>query len=121
MIIADIIYNLLPEDWPKVVGDLPAVRRIAVGIMEYDGATSTEYFGPNNGNCSIFGPIVKIVVRHESYPIGQQWISDIKDILHRYHDDTILSMLLVGAPIYLGRNSEKLHEFQITFKTQVKE
>ena len=118
--IAERVYELLPTEWPLVIGDLPSTSSVVVGIMEYDGATSTEYFGGKDSS-SIYGPIVKIVIRHTSYATGQQWATQIKDTLYRYHDDSILSILLVGAPIYLGRSPEKLHEFQVTFRTQVKE
>ncbi len=118
--IAERVYELLPTEWPLVIGDLPSTSNVVVGIMEYDGATSAEYFGDKNSS-SIYGPIIKIVIRHTSYAEGQQWATQIRDTLHRYHDDSILSILLVGAPIYLGRSPEKLHEFQVTFRTQVKE
>ena len=118
--IAEKIYDLLPSSLPKVIGDLPATNSIVVGIMEYDGSVSTEYFGPKETS-AIDAPIIKIVIRHTSYEVGQRWATEIRDLLHRYHDDTLLSVLLVGSPIYLGRNEEKLHEFQVTFRTQVKE
>ena len=118
--IAEKIYDLLPEEWPKVIGDLPATNNVAVGIMEYSGNVSTEYFGPQTG-CSIISPVLKIVVRHNSYETGQQWATEVKDILHRYHDDKLLNVLLVSTPIYLGRSPEKLHEFQVTFNTIIKE
>lgn len=118
--IAEAIFDLLPGDWPKVIGDLPAARSRTIGIVEYDGATSTEYFGPQDSS-SIVSPIVKIIIRAKSYEEGQAWANQAKSILHRYHDDTFLSILMVSAPMYLGRTPEKLHEFQVTFKTQVKE
>ena len=119
--IAEKIYDLLPQEWPLVIGDLPSTSNVAVGIMEYDGATSTEYFGATNK--SVFNPIVKIVIRHSSYSEGQSWADEVKNILHRFHDETvgILSILIVGTPIYLGRNEQKLHEFQVTFNISVKE
>ena len=118
--IAEYIYDLLPGDWPKVIGDLPATSTTIVGVMEYDGATSTEFFGSQQNN-SMLRPIVKIVIRHTSYEIGQQWATEAKEILHRYHDDKLLNVLLVGTPIYLGRSPEKLHEFQVTFSIIIKE
>ena len=104
--IAEKLYDLLPAEWPKVIGDLPA--------------TSTEYFGPADSS-SVLAPIVKIVIRSLVYEQGQIWANAVKSTLHRYHDDTMLSVLLIGAPMYIGRTTEKLHEFQVTFKIQVKE
>ena len=118
--IAERIYDLLPPEWPKVVGDLPATSQEVVGIVEYDGATSSEYFGYNS-DVSILAPIVKVVIRAVDYAQGQLWANAVKSTLHRHHDDTLLSMLLIGSPMYIGRTPEKLHEFQVTFKTQVKE
>jgi hypothetical protein len=118
--IADRIYDLLPSDWPLVIGSLPSTHDEVVGIFEYDGATSTEYFATKNAS-SIYQPIIQIVIRAKSYEVGTQWAEEIKETLHRYHDDYLLSVLLVGTPVYLGRTPEKLHEFQVTFRTQVKE
>lgn len=119
--VAEKIYDLLPQEWPLVIGDLPSTPDAVVGIMEYDGATSTEYFGETNK--SLFNPIVKIVIRHSSYSKGQAWAEKVKDTLHRYHNEDIgiLSCLLVGTPIYLGRNEQKLSEFQVTFNISIKE
>jgi hypothetical protein len=119
--VAEKIYNLLPQAWPLVIGDLPSTTDTAVGIMEYDGATSTEYFGM--ASKSLFKPIVKIVIRHTSYPEGQAWSDEVKNVLHRYRNEDIgiLSILMIGTPMYLGRNEQKLHEFQITFNISVKE
>ena len=119
--IAEKIHDLLPQEWPLVIGDLPSTMNTVVGIIEYDGATSTEYFGGSNK--SLFNPIVKIVIRHMSYPEGQARADAVKDILHRYHNEDIgiLSILMVGTPIYLGRNEQKLHEFQVTFNISIKE
>ena len=119
--VAEKIYDLLPQEWPLTIGDLPSTSEVAVGIMEYDGATSTEFFGATNE--SLFNPIVKIVIRHTSYPEGQAWADDVKDTLHRFHNEAIgiLSILMVGVPMYLGRNEQKLHEFQVTFNISIKE
>ncbi len=119
--VAEKIHDLLPQDWPLVIGDLPSTPEVVVGIMEYDGATSTEYFGATSK--SLFKPIVKIVIRHTSYPEGQSWSTEVQNVLHRYHNEDIgiQSCLMVGTPMYLGRDELKLHEFQITFNISVKE
>lgn len=119
--VADKIYDLLPANLPKTIGDLPSTETDAVAIMEYNGATSTEYFGMRNEENSIFQPIVKIVVRTDSYEEGVAWSELIKQTLHRHTDEYFISVMLVGTPMYLGRDEMKLHEFQVTFKTQVKE
>lgn len=118
--IAEKIKALLPAELPVIIGDLPAPNLEAIGILETDGAVSTEYFGPQAGS-SIFQPIVKIVLRSSSYPTLQSWIEIIKNMLHRYHDETFMSIMLVGAPMYLGRNEQKFHEFQLVFNTTVEE
>ena len=119
--VAEKIYDLLPQGWPLFIGDLPSTSNIAVGVVEYDGATSTEFFGATNK--SLFNPIVKIVIRHTEYQTGREWSETVKDTLHRYHNEEIgiLSILMVGVPMYLGRNEQKLHEFQVTFNISTKE
>ena len=118
--VADKIYDLLPESLPKAIGDLPSAPDAIIAIMEYSNNAGTEYFGMSEG-ISIYQPVVKIVARTPSYEEGCNWMGQIKDILHRYHDDFFLGIFVVGTPIYLGRDEMKLHEFQVTFKTQTKE
>lgn len=115
--IADLIYDLLPSTLPKYVGDLPSGADNAVAVVEYDGYTNTEYFGTG----TVFQPILKVVVRNSSYSEGQQWCDEIKKVLHRHTDETLLSVLLVNSFMYLGRGETKLHEFQGVFKTIIKE
>lgn len=119
--VAEKIHDLLPQEWPLVIGDLPSVSDVVVGISEYDGATSTEYFGDVSN--SLFNPIIKVVIRHTTYPEGQAWADEVKNVLHRYHNEDIgiLSIMMIGVPMYLGRNEQKLHEFQVTFNISVKE
>lgn len=118
--IAERILALLPHTLPAVVGDLPGTAVDIVAIQEISGPGSTEYF-ISDSTSSLFQPMVRIVVRNSSYATGQAWCDALKDTLHRYHDDTLLSVLLVGDPMYLGRSETKLHEFQSTYKIQVKE
>lgn len=118
--IAEYIKSLLPSEWPITIGDLPSPNVEAIGIVEFDGSYSVEHFGPQSG-CSIMKPLVKLVFRGQSYETLASQVETAKQTLHRYHDDTLLSVMLVGSPMYLGRSEQKYHEFQETFQIQVKE
>ena len=111
------IYDLLPASFPKVIGDLPGGNSNAVAIMLYDGAGNEEYFSTG----TIYRPVIKIVVRNQSYEEAHNQIQQIKDTLHRHTDEYFLSILLAGYPLYLGKGEQKLHEFQIVFNIQTKE
>ena len=111
------IKALIPEGLPTVIGDLPSTRTSVVGIMLFDGAANEEYFNFQ----TVYSPVVKLVVRHDSYATGQQWLEAIKGALHRYHDEYFLSITLRGYPVYLGRDEQKLHTFQIVFNILTKE
>ena len=111
------IYDLLPATLPKVIGDLPATAANAVAIILYNGAANLEYFQFD----TVYRPVVKLVVRNSSYEEAQQQVLDIKSSLHKHSDDFFMSILMQGYPVYLGRDAQKLHEFQIVFNIQVKE
>ena len=122
--IADNVRALLPADWPVTVGDLPSPNVEAVCLIEFDGYYNTQYFGMGPGTM-IGHPLVKVIGRSASYQQGEYWMDESKRILNRYHsnndEDEIISITMVGTPTYLGRNTQKFHEFQITFQVQVKE
>lgn len=126
--IEDYILGLLPVKLSPfaTIGDLPGTQKNEICLMFYDGAGNSEYFGSRQGS-TIFQPILKCVVRNNSYEDGKAWIKSIEEALHRYSDagegleGPILSILMVGSPMYLGRNSQKFHEFQVTFSIRTKE
>lgn len=111
------IYDLLPATMPKVVGDLPATADNAVAVVLYNGVANLEYFQFD----TVYQPVVKIIVRNSSYEEAQQQILDIRNKLHKHSDDFFMSIFMQGYPVYLGRDAQKLHEFQIVFNIQVKE
>ena len=111
------IANLLPNDFTKVIGDLPGTHADAVAIVLFNGSGNDEYFGFQ----TIYRPIIKIIVRNHSYELAQQWVKTIKNTLHQHQDAYFLSIHMQGYPLYLGRSEQKLHEFQITFNIQIKE
>lgn len=111
------IYDLLPSTLPKVIGDLPATATDAVAIILFNGAANLEYFQFG----TVYQPVVKIVIRNSSYEEAQQQILTIKGVLHKHSDDYFLSIFMQGYPVYLGKDGQKLHEFQIVFNITVKE
>lgn len=111
------IKDLLPSDLPTYLGDLPSGVTNVIGIVLYNGAYNSEYFAFG----TVFKPVVKIVIRNQSYATAQQWVETIKTTLHRHTDDYFISILMQGYPIYLGKDEQKLHNFQITFNIKVKE
>lgn len=109
---------------PRFVGDLPSLSDVGCGIVLLEGVSNLEYFAEREhefGESTLFKPLLRFVLRTKTYPRGSEWSDAIRECLHRYHDDFILSCVLRGSPMYLGRNSEKLHEFQLTFSTIIKE
>lgn len=111
------IFDLLPATLPKTIGDLPATNTDAVAIVLFNGVANLEYFQFD----TVYQPVVKVVVRNRSYEVAQQHISIIRESLHKHTDDYFMSIFMQGYPMYLGRDEQKLHEFQIVFNIQVKE
>lgn len=111
------IYDLLPSTLPKFIGDLPANIPNAVAIVLFNGAENLSYFQFD----SVFKPIIKIVVRNRSYELAQQQVLIIKETLHKYSDEYFMSIFMQGYPMYLGKDEQKLHEFQLVFNIQLKE
>lgn len=113
------ILQFMPEAIsPKFVGELPSLSDEGVAVMLFDGEFNTEFFGMKT---TMFTPVLKFVIRSKEYPKGAEWGQMLKDTFHEFSSDEIEAMHLVGSIMYLGRNEEKLHEFQVTFKTIVKE
>lgn len=118
------IRDQLPSDLlPFYIGDIPSLDEEAACIQRYDGYPSTEFFGmpPESGSSSILRPLIKVGVRSKAYAVGSGMCEQVKAKLHRFHDDYILSSMIVGDTIYLGRNDYGLCEFQTSFLMDVKE
>lgn len=111
------IKQLIPAEIPSVIGDLPGGSNNIVAIVLFNGSGNEHYF--HSG--TVFRPVIKIVVRNSSYEQAKHWIEVIKETLNEHSDDYFLSILLSGYPMYLGRNDQKLHEFQIVFNIRIKE
>ena len=113
------IKALLPEPVRKntYIGELPSSPQNVIAILLFTGASNAEYFAC----ATVCTPVIKMVVRNQSYEQAKQQIEVIKQMLHKHHDDYFMSILMQGYPMYLGKDEQKLHEFQITFNIRVKE
>lgn len=109
--------DLIPESVPVYIGDLPSSPSNIASIMMFNDVESLGYFG----YVTLYTIAAKIVVRNKSYEKGHDWCMLIKDALHGHTDDTFLSITLQGYPAYLGRDEQKLHEFQLVFYIKTKE
>lgn len=113
--------NLL-NSWgisPVVVGDLPSLRRDCVALKPNDGYGNTRYFStPSLGE-----PLLEIIIRNSSYPVGQQQYSTISKALDKYRDPNvgIESCLLVGSPGYLGSDAAGFGEWHLVFHFTISE
>ncbi len=118
---AEHIRGVLPAELQNrvIIGELPSLKTEAIALIMYDGTGSIEYFGLTE--TSIFQPIMKCVSRSKRYVDGKEDMDTLQQVLHRYTDDSILSCFMVGAPMYLGKGPEQLHEFQVTFSLKIKE
>lgn len=102
---------------PITIGDLPGSTENHISLILFGSYHNSEYMGARECT-TIYNPIVRFIIRNISYDEGKTWVEKIQYALHRYHDDRIISMFLLGSPHYLGRNEQKLHEFQLTFDVQ---
>lgn len=113
------VLQFLPESvTPKFVGEMPSLSEEGVAVMLFDGQVNTQFFGMKD---TLFRPVLKFVIRTSKYKKGAEWSQEIKDTFNRFSSDEVTEMSIVGSPMYLGRTEEKLHEFQLTFQTVVKE
>lgn len=113
------IKALLPSTITCYIGELPSAPANVAAIMLYSGVANLEYFG--GSDATTYRPVIKIVVRNQSYETAKQWIEEIKQTLHRHTDDYFMSIFMQGYPVYLGKDPQKLHTFQVVFNIQVKE
>ena len=118
--VAEYLYDALTLSSPVVIGQLPATPSNVTAIMEYSSNPSTEYFG-GTVVTRIANPVVKFICRNDSYATGQAIVESIREQLDRLQTEQLLSVFPVGSPMYLGRGQDGLHEFQVTFKVQIKE
>lgn len=115
--IVEYIYDLGIIDAPLTIGELPSSTTAGCGMVLVDGIDPLGYFGSS----SMYRPLLRFLIRSSTYPEGMGWADVIKNVLHQYHDDVIKSCIMRGSILSLGKTTENLHEFQLTFSIILKE
>lgn len=114
--VPELLRSLLLDDIPPTyVGSWPAQVPNSVAIRLWDGRNQ-EYFG----HATLQMPLVLILVRHEEYAPGMSWCKQIRAKFNKYSDQHIAQMHIKGDILHLGKNPEKLHEFQLMFNIILK-
>lgn len=112
------IKGLLSNQSKVFIGDLPSLTEEGVGIVLEAGTENPSYFGDYR---SLSSPYIRITIRSREYTSGMNRAESIKQDLDRHTDEHILSCIINGSPMYIGRNQQKLHEIQLLFYIILKE
>ena len=118
--LCEYIWNLIPQkEVPKrFIGDMPSLSDEGVALAITDGQEVTSFFGTPS---TLARPNLRCFVRTKEYRLGATLSRNVYSAIQGYHDEDILGIVVQGSTNYLGKNEEKLHEFQTNFKVLVKE
>lgn len=117
--IGEVIQSLISTVVPKsFVGDFASLDADGVSIKLSEGEDTTRYLGMTT---TIRRPYVVIVARSSTYSTAETWLASIRTRIDTYRSGDILSILMSTPPLYLGRDDQKMHEFQVIYKVMMKE
>jgi|LSQX01.2.fsa_nt_gb hypothetical protein len=116
--IAEVVQGLLSSEAKVVVGDFPSLDAEGISVKLGEGEEATRYLGMTT---TINRPYIIVVARSESYSTAKQWLASCRAILDGYRSDNILGILVTTPTIYIGRDDQKMHDFQVTYKIMIKE
>ena len=117
--LCEYVWELIPSTvTPRFVGQMPTLSTEGVSMEDYNGGINTTYLGMPE---TIFKPILRFFIRTKDYTQGKSFAQAIQNALHEYTDESLLGILAVGSPGYLGKSAEKLHEFQLMYQVTLKE
>lgn len=113
-LIADIVPDLYIGDFPSLGGEGVAIR--------LNSGTEMLNFFSAGVSPRISKPTLLLVARSANYSTAQRWLEDIRRRVDRYVEPGgLLGIFLQEPPTYAGRDEQKLHEFQVTYSTLIKE
>lgn len=116
----DMIVKKKVSTLPIFIGDLPSLSDKGLAIRMVEGNPSTTYFGMSNLNY-LHNPMVVLVCRVGEYDTGSTLMQSLQEMFDGYHDRNFSGINVIGKPFYLGRTTEKMHEFQLTLSILLKE
>lgn len=119
--ILELLWDMIPATVkPRFIGDIPSTSDEGVSLTAEGSSEIARYFNPT---CRIVSQNVVCNIRTKKYTTGVKFLDLVKKALDSKsnEDEGILSVTLQLSDDYLGINEEKLHEFQLIFKTLVKE
>lgn len=119
--ILELLWDMIPSTVkPRFIGDIPSASDEGVSLTAEGSSEIARYFNPT---CRIVSQNVVCNIRTKKYTTGAKFLDLVKKALDSKsnEDEGILSITLQSSDDYLGINEEKLHEFQLIFKTLVKE
>lgn len=112
------LLNKLTNKSKVFIGDLPSLSDEGVGIALEEGAQNHLYFG---GCSNVTCPYIRFTIRTKKYVDGMARAEQIKTDLNLLTNENILQCLISGAPMYIGKNQQQLHEIQVLFYIKLKE
>ena len=105
---------------PRFVGDIPSQSEEGVSLSMVNGEENVRFFSTNE---VLYRPYIQCFIRTSKYVRGDVFASRVIQALDKFYDldKGILNIVLLGSPTYLGKNEDKLHEFQLTFRSIILE
>lgn len=112
--VADIVYETLKDVVPVTMGELPSVEAVGCSLVEIEGSPSLNYFGQSE---SIHRPLLRVIIRSSTAPQGEGYRDAVMHLLNKKQiSELALMCVLVNEPLYLGRTTSGLYEWQLTFQ-----
>lgn len=108
-----------PEVNPVFIGEIPSQSDEGVALAPTDLETRYWFLGQEE---SIVTPYIQCSIRTKEYLKGENFSDILLKVLNgTIEDENLLGIRPITYTNYLGKNEDKLHEFQLTFKVILKE
>lgn len=118
--ICEYLYDILPATLkPKYIGEVASATEEGVAIALNDGDDTIRFFGATD---TIEQPYIRVYIRTKSYLKGSKFSSSVKETLNGYFNEDIgiMGLWLQGDIDYIGITDNKLHEFELLFKSMIR-